>query len=78
MEESFSSELCVKSKHIHIDSNVNVVIEEEYKEENLTVMAGKLNPKDNENVEKRTIKAKAKLGTVKLEKKDWFSSLKLS
>ena len=41
-------------------------------------MSGKLNPQDKTDEETRTIKAEAKLGTVKIEKKDWFSSLKFS
>jgi len=78
LEESLSSELQVKSKHIDINSNVNVAIDKEGKEENFIVMSGKLNPKDKTDEETRTIKAEAKLGTVKIEKKDWFSSLKFS
>lgn len=78
LEESLFSELQVKSTHIEIDSNVNVVIDEEGKEESFIVMSGKLNPIEKTEEKIRTIKAEAKQGTVKLEKKDWFSSLKLS
>ena len=68
----------MKSKHIDINSNVNMAIDEEEKGENFIVMFGKLNPKDETDQETRTIRAEAKLGTVKIEKKDWFSSLKFS
>ena len=68
----------MKSKHIDINSNVNMTIDEEEKEENFIVMSGKLNPKDKTDQETRTIRAEAKLGTVKIEKKDWLSSLKFS
>lgn len=78
MEESLYSELQVKSKHIDVNSNVNVVIHEKDKEENFIVLSGILNPKEKTDGETRTIKAEAKLGTVKIEKKDWFSSLKFS
>lgn len=78
MEESLYSELQVKSKHIDVNSNVNVVIHEKDKEENFIVLSGILNPKEKTDEETRTIKAEAKLGTVKIEKKDWFSSLKFS
>ncbi|XP_020601270.1 protein FAM185A-like [Orbicella faveolata] len=78
LEESLYSELQVKSKHIDINSNVNVAIDKEEKGENFIVMSGKLNPEDKTDEETRTIKAEAKLGTVKIEKKDWFSSLKFS
>lgn len=77
MEESNSSELKVKSKSIDIDSNMNLVIDEEDKGENFTVMMGKLNPKKNHEQQTRIITAEAKLGFVKFEKNDWFSSLKL-
>lgn len=78
LEESLYSELQVKSKHIDINSNVNVAIDKEEKGENFIVMSGKLNPEDKTDEETRAIKAEAKLGTVKIEKKDWFSSLKVS
>lgn len=78
LEESLYSELQVKSKHIDINSYVNLTINEEEKRENFIVMSGKLNPKDETDQETKTIKAEAKLGTVKVEKKDWFSSLKFS
>ena len=68
----------MKSKLININSNVNMAIDEEEKGENFIVMSGKLNPKDEADQETRTIRAEAKLGTVKIEKKDWFSSLKFS
>ena len=68
----------MKSKHIDINSNVNVTIDEEEKGENLIVMSGKHNHKDKTGQETRTIRAEAKLGTVKIDKKDWFSSLKFS
>jgi len=68
----------VKSKHLDINSNVNVAIDKEEKEEKFIVMSGTLNPKDKTDEETRTITAEAKLGTVKIEKKDWFSSLKFS
>lgn len=69
----------MKSKHIDINSDVNVTIDEEEKGEiNFIVMSGKLNAKDEADQETRTIRAEAKLGTVKIEKKDWFSSLKFS
>ena len=55
-----------------------MAIDEEDKQENFFVMSGKLNPKEKVDKETRTIKAEAKLGTVKIEKKDWFSSLKFS
>lgn len=41
-------------------------------------MTGELNKKDKKEEGVKTIKAEAKLGTVKFEKEDWFSSLKLS
>lgn len=69
----------MKSKHIDINSDVNVTIDEEEKGEiNFIVMSGKLNAKDETDQETRTIRAEAKLGTVKIEKKDWFSSMKFS
>ena len=68
----------MKSKHLDINSNVNVAIDKEEKEEKFIVMSGTLNPKDKTDEETRTITAEAKLGTVKIEKKDWFSSLKFS
>ena len=55
-----------------------MTIDEEEKEENFIVMSGKLNPKDKTDQETRTIRAEAKLGTVKIKKKDWLSSLKFS
>lgn len=78
MEESLYSEFQVKSKYIDINSNVNVAIDKEDKQHNFFVISGKLNPKDKVDEETRTIKAEAKLGTVKIEKKDWFSSLKFN
>lgn len=78
LEESLYSELQVKSKHIDINSDVNLTIDKEEKGENFIVMSGKLNPKDKMDQETRTISAEAKLGTVMIEKKDWFSSLKFS
>ena len=81
LEESVSSALSVKSKSIEIDSNVNLVISEEDKGENFTVLTGQINPKDKEEEQQqqqtRTITVEAKLGSVKFEKNDWFSSLKL-
>ena len=69
----------MKSKHLDINPNVNMAIDEEDKQENCFVVSGKLNPKEKvEKETRRTIKAQAKLGTVKIEKKDWFSSLKFS
>ena len=68
----------MKSKHIDINSDVNLTIDKEEKGENFIVMSGKLNPKDKMDQETRTISAEAKLGTVMIEKKDWFSSLKFS
>ena len=68
----------MKSNQIHVDSNINVVIEEERAEGNQIVMAGKLNKQDKKEEEIRTINAEAKLRTVKFEKEDSFSSLKLS
>jgi len=55
-----------------------VAIDKEDKQDNFFVISGKLNPKDKVDEETRTIKAEAKLGTVKIEKKDWFSSLKFN
>ena len=55
-----------------------MAIDEEEKGENFIVMSGKLNPKEEVDQEIRTIRAEAKLGTVKIEKKDWLSSLKFS
>ncbi|KAL9978602.1 hypothetical protein ACROYT_G016138 [Oculina patagonica] len=78
LEESLCSELQVKSTSIEIDSNINVVIDQEDKQENFIVISGKLNPKEKTEAKTRTIKAEAKQGTVKLERKDWFSSLKFS
>ncbi|PFX14333.1 Protein FAM185A [Stylophora pistillata] len=78
LQESFSSEFLVKSNHIHVDSNINVVIDEERAEGNQTVMAGKLNKQDKGEEQIKMINAEAKLGTVKFEKEDWFTSLKLS
>lgn len=78
LQESFSSEFLVKSNHIHVDSNINVVIDEERAEGNQTVMAGKLNKQDKEEEQIKMINAEAKLGTVNFEKEDWFTSLKLS
>lgn len=68
----------MRSKHIHVDSNIDVVIDKERAEGNFTVMTGELNKKDMKEEGVKTIKAEAKLGTVKFEKEDWFSSLKLS
>lgn len=68
----------MKSNHIHVDSNINVVIDEERAEGNQTVMAGKLNKQDKEEEQIKMINAEAKLGTVNFEKEDWFTSLKLS
>ena len=68
----------MKSKDVDINTNVNLAIDEEKRAENLIVMSGKLNPEDKTDEETRTIKAEAKLGTVKIEKKDWLSSLKFS
>ena len=39
-------------------------------------MTGKLNPESEGEGKSRTITAEAKLGSVKFEKIDWFSSLK--
>ena len=78
LEESLYSEFQVKSKYIDINSNVNVAIDKEDKKENFFVISGKLNPEDKVDEETRTIEAEAKLGTVKIEKKDWFSSLKFN
>lgn len=68
----------MRSKHIHVDSNIDVVIDKERAEGNFTVMTGELNKKDKKGEGVKTIKVEAKLGTVKFEKEDWFSSLKLS
>lgn len=68
----------MRSKHIHVDSNIDVVIDKERAEGNFTVMTGELNKNDKKEEGVKTIKAEAKLGTVKFEKEDWFSSLKLS
>ena len=67
----------MKSKSIDIDSNMNLIIDEEDKGENFIVMNGKLNPNTDLEQKTRTITAEAKLGFVKFEKNDWFSSLKL-
>lgn len=40
-------------------------------------MTGKLNPKPKTEEKTRTIRAEPKLGAVKFEKKDCFSSLNL-
>ena len=79
LDESVSSALGVKSKSIDIDSNVNLVINEEDRGENFTVRIGEINPKDKEEEQQqtRTITAEAKLGSVKFEKNNWFNSLKL-
>ena len=68
----------MRSKHIHVDSNIDVVIDKERAEGNFTVMTGELNKKDKKEEGVKTIKAEAKLGAAKFEKEDWFSSLKLS
>lgn len=68
----------MRSKHIHVDSNIDVVIDKERAEGNFTVMTGELNKKAKKEEGVKMIKAEAKLGTVKFEKEDWFSSLKLS
>ena len=77
MQESVSSELFIKAKTVSINSNVNVVVDEEDKGSNFTVMTGRLNPKENAQEGKKTVKLEAKLGHVKLEKRDWLSTLKL-
>ena len=77
LEKSISSDLKLKSKSIDIDSNVNLVVNEEDKGENFTVMKGKLNPKQEEQEQAGTITAEAKLGFMKIEQNNWFSSLKL-
>ena len=48
LDESVSSAFGVKSKSIDIDSNVNLVINEEDRGENFTVRIGEINPKDKE------------------------------
>ena len=76
LEESVSSDINVKSKEIGINSSVNLIVNEEDKGENFSVMTGKLNPESEGEGNSRTITAEAKLGSVKFEKIDWFSSLK--
>ena len=76
LEESVSSDINVKSKDIGINSGVNLIVSEEDKGENFSVMTGKLNPESEGEGKSRTITAEAKLGSVKFEKIDWFSSLK--
>lgn len=76
LEESVSSDINVKSKDIGINSSVNLIVNEEDKGENFSVMTGKLNPESEGEGKSRTITAEAKLGSVKFEKIDWFSSLK--
>ena len=78
LEESLCSELQMKAAQIEIASNIKVVIDKEDKEQNVIVMAGKLNPEEKIEEKTRTIRAEANLGTVKFEKKEWFGSLKLS
>ena len=76
LEESVSSDINVKSKDMDINSSVNLIVSGEDKGENFTVMTGKLNPEAQRGEKTRTISAEAKLGSVKFEKIDWFSSLK--
>lgn len=76
LEDSASSDINVKSKEIGINSSVNLIVNEEDKGENFSVMTGKLNPESEGEGNSRTITAEAKLGSVKFEKIDWFSSLK--
>ena len=73
MEESVSSKLKVKSKSINIDPSLNLVKTEEDAGENFIVLTAQFNPKQDEQEQTRTITAEAKLGSVKLEKNDWFS-----
>ena len=74
--ESVSSDINVKSKDMDINSSVNLIVSDEDKGENFTVMMGKLNPEAERGEKTKTITAEAKLGSVKFEKIDWFSSLK--
>ena len=76
LEESVSSDIKVKSKDIGINSSVNLIVNEEDKGENFSVVTGKLNPESEGEGKSRTITVDAKLGSVKFEKIDWFSSLK--
>ena len=76
LEESVSSDINVKSKDIGINSSVNLIVNEEDKGENFSVVTGKLNPESEGEGKSRTITVDAKLGSVKFEKIDWFSSLK--
>ena len=76
LEESVSSDINVKSKDVDINSSVNLIVSDEDKGENFTVMTGKLNPEAQRGGKTTTITAEAKLGSVKFEKIDWFSSLK--
>ena len=76
LEESVLSDINVKSKDMEINSSVNLIVSDEDKGENFTVITGKLNPEAERGEKTRTITAEAKLGSVKFEKIDWFSSLK--
>lgn len=73
LEESVFSKLKVKSKSINIDPSLNLVKTEEDAGENFIVLTAQFNPKQDEQEQTRTITAEAKLGSVKLEKNDWFS-----
>lgn len=76
LEESVSSDINVKSNDMEINSSVNLIVSDEDKGENFAVITGKLNPEAERGEKTRTITAEAKLGSVKFEKIDWFSSLK--
>ncbi|XP_067052659.1 protein FAM185A-like [Acropora muricata] len=78
LEESVSSELKVKSESVNIDSKLNFVKTEEDVGQNFIVMTAELNPKKDMDGQLRTITAEAKLGSVKFQKIDWLSSLKLN
>ena len=69
----------MKSGSVNIDSNLNLVKTEEDIGQNFIVMTAELNPKkDMDDGQLRTITAEAKLGSVKFQKIDWLSSLKLN
>ena len=80
MENSSSSDLTVEAESIHIDSSLNLrdkFFEKENGNQSVTRLAGQLLVADVYSCS-GVIKAKAKLGQVKIEKMDWFTSLKLN
>ena len=83
MGNSVSSDLIIEAEDIHVDSALR--LENECSEEssvlngnhNVSRMTAQITVADGDS-QPRLVKAKARRGQVKIEKMDWFTSLKLN